>query len=104
MKAKKLFQILLISSGILLVMKIGILGFWFMLINFGVNNNIIDEVYSPDNKYKAVIFDRDAGATTGFNTQISIISSKSSLPNNPGNLFIADTDHGKGPFWQRRGS
>lgn len=97
MKVKKILKFLLISSGILLVTIICIIKLLSILGNFGVDNYIIDEVYSPDDKYKAVIFDRDTGATTDFNTQISIISSKSSLPNDPGNLFIADTNHGRAP-------
>ena len=38
-------------------------------------NEIIEEIKSPDNKYKLVIFQRDCGATTGFSTQISILKS-----------------------------
>jgi len=46
---------------------------------------------------KAVIFQRDCGATTGFSTQVSIFSTNRALPNESGNVFVADTDHGKAP-------
>lgn len=62
MKAKKLFKHVLISLGIIFVVLTGIYGVFSKLFDFGVSNNVIDEVYSPDNNYKAVIFERDAGA------------------------------------------
>jgi hypothetical protein len=54
-------------------------------------------VASPDATLEAVIFQRDCGATTGFSTQISIINKGSRLTDDGGNLFVADTDHGKAP-------
>ena len=54
-------------------------------------------VPSPDAKLEAVIFQRDCGATTGFSTQVSIVPKGASLPNEGGNVFVADTDHGKTP-------
>lgn len=101
MKDKELFKHLLITIGVALGIALGIIlivlfGVYgaFTTLDFSASNKVIDEVYSPDNKYKAIIFERDAGATTGFSTQVSIISSKSSLPNSTGNVFIADTNHG----------
>ncbi len=53
-----------------------------------------DDVYlsiiSPDKKCKAVIFERNCGATTGFSTQISIIDADQELKNSSGNVFIID--------------
>lgn len=103
MKSKKFFKNLLITLGIISVVLFGIYGAFSKLLDFGASNTIIDEVYSPDNKYKAVIFERDAGATTDFSTQLSIISSKSSLPNSPGNVFISDTNHGSAPSGKEGG-
>lgn len=60
-------------------------------------NQIIEEVLSPDQQNKVTIFERDCGATTGFSTQASIISAQGFLPNQGGNLFVSDTDHGKAP-------
>ena len=53
-------------------------------------NEIYQEIFSPDNEYKAVVFQRDCGATTGFSTQISILRATDELPNNPGNVFIME--------------
>jgi hypothetical protein len=57
-------------------------------------NKIITEVPSPDGKLKAVSFVRDCGATTGFSTQVSIIPADSYLPNEAGNAFTSDGNHG----------
>jgi predicted small secreted protein len=63
----------------------------------GCGNEILRVHYSPTKKLKAVVFERDCGATTGFSTQISIMPANSDLPNDGGNAFVADTDHGKSP-------
>ncbi len=63
--------------------------------------NIIDEISSPGDNLKAVIFSRDCGAATDFNTHIVIIPNKSSLSNLPlrkrPSVFSADCNHGKAP-------
>lgn len=46
---------------------------------------------------KAVLFERDCGATTSASTQISLLSSNRSLPNEIGNVFVAGTDDGRAP-------
>ena len=61
------------------------------------SNLVIKRIPSPDGKYIAVIFDRNCGATTGFSTQISLITSDSKLLNESGNIFIANTNHGEAP-------
>jgi hypothetical protein len=61
------------------------------------NNDEQFRVASPDAALEAVIFQRDCGATTGFSTQISIVTKGTKLPTGGGNLFVADTDHGKSP-------
>lgn len=53
-------------------------------------NNIIQVINGSGNNYKAVIFSRNVGATTGKNIQISVIEQDKDLPNKPGNVFIAD--------------
>ena len=60
-------------------------------------NELVGEHPSPDGQYKAVLFVRDCGATTGFSTQVSLLRSDELVKNGSGNLFIADTDHGKIP-------
>lgn len=53
-------------------------------------NEIFQEIYSPDNDYKVVVFQRDCGATTGFSTQISILKASQDLSNKGGNIFSMD--------------
>jgi hypothetical protein len=36
-------------------------------------NHLISQTVSPDSRYRAVVFVRDCGATTGFSTQVSIL-------------------------------
>ncbi len=60
-------------------------------------NEVLQEIPSPDNKLKAVIFKRDCGATTGFSTQITIIKTDEKLQNKRGDVFSVDTDHDKVP-------
>ena len=88
--------LILIPVSIVLV---GIIAIFFAPTNLfsPCKNELVAEHRSPNGKYKAVIFVRDCGATTGFSTQVSILRSNGQLKNGKGNLFIADTDHGKIP-------
>jgi hypothetical protein len=51
-------------------------------------NTIYNEIYSPNMLKKAVLFQRDCGATTGFSTQISIIHADTKLDNKSGNIYV----------------
>jgi hypothetical protein len=53
-------------------------------------NYIFKEYISPNKKLKAVVFQRDCGATTGFSTQISILGVGKKLKNKGGNIFVVD--------------
>lgn len=53
-------------------------------------NYIHEEYYSPNNSHKAVIFQRDCGATTGFSTQVSVIGANEALGNAAGNVYIIE--------------
>ncbi|TAK91718.1 MAG: hypothetical protein EPO06_03170 [Burkholderiaceae bacterium] len=94
---KRWKKIALISASTLTVLIGGSL--WFVLSAFPdmCGNELLAEYPSPDNKYRAVVFERDCGATTGFSTQVSILKAGFPLRNEAGNLFSADTDHGKAP-------
>jgi hypothetical protein len=60
------------------------------------SKSITREVLSPNGKMKAVIFRRDCGTTVGFNTQVSVLPSSAKLPDDDGNVFVADSGHGNG--------
>lgn len=61
-------------------------------------NQVVSIAPSPNGLVRAFLFTRSCGATTGFSTQISIIPSDAKLPNERGNTFIADSDHGRVPI------
>jgi len=52
---------------------------------------------------KVVVFQRDCGATTEFSTQASLVAADEVVPNESGNLFIADAEHGVAPSGERGG-
>ena len=63
----------------------------------GCGNTIIQTAPSPGGNSRAIIFTRDCGATTGFSTQVSILPTQDALPNESGNVFMSDADHGTAP-------
>ncbi|MDP4527933.1 hypothetical protein Q3O59_02645 [Alkalimonas delamerensis] len=63
-----------------------------LVLSFGADgicgNDIYAEIHSPDRRYKAIVFQRDCGASTDFSTQISILKNNAALKNKSGNTFI----------------
>ena len=55
-------------------------------------NHIKQEVLSPDGQLKMVVFSRDCGAITGFNSQATIIKASENLPDSDGTVFVTDKD------------
>jgi hypothetical protein len=53
-------------------------------------NSIVATELSPDRAMKAVLFERDCGATTGFSSQVSVLRADDELPNEGGNVFAAN--------------
>lgn len=78
---------------------IGAFLFWLVVREWPdlCGNEMISESLSPDGSRRLVVFERNCGATTGFTTQVSVLPAKAPLPNEKGNLFISDTDHGAAP-------
>ena len=60
--------------------------------------NLVRRVPSADGQWEAILFERDCGATTDFGTHLSVLRAGAKLPNKPGNVFIADSDHGRAPL------
>lgn len=60
-------------------------------------NSLLAETPSPKGNLRAVVFERNCGATTGFSTQVSVVELGNNLPNEGGNLFVVTTGHGKAP-------
>jgi hypothetical protein len=60
---------------------------------------VIGDMPSPDGKWDVVLMVRNAGATTDYSTQLSVVAAGARLSREialcrPGNLFIADSNHG----------
>ena len=56
----------------------------------GCGSEPIASIASPSGSTKAVVFNRNCGATTGFNTQVPLIRSSKQLPNAVGNALTLD--------------
>ncbi|MBB5203599.1 hypothetical protein HNQ51_000892 [Inhella inkyongensis] len=56
----------------------------------GCSNEISSRIESPRGTHVAVVFNRNCGATTGLNTQLSVIAKGEAVPEAPANAFIAD--------------
>uniref|UniRef100_B8HJV7 Lipoprotein n=1 Tax=Cyanothece sp. (strain PCC 7425 / ATCC 29141) TaxID=395961 RepID=B8HJV7_CYAP4 len=50
-------------------------------------NKVKQEIISPDGSQKAVLFERNCGATTRYSYQISVLPRAAKLPSGPGNTF-----------------
>jgi hypothetical protein len=62
----------------------------------GCANSDLQDLVSPDGRRHVVVFGRACGATTGFSTQVSILT-RARTATGGGNVFSADTDHGRVP-------
>lgn len=95
---EKIIKIVFGCLGITIVIVaifIGILYFTFQPSEM-CGNHLIESKFSPNKKFKVLIFSRECGATTGNSTQISIVDYDDKLEkNDSGNIFIADYNHGE---------
>ncbi len=64
----------------------------------GCGNEAPAEHLSPDKQWKYVTFDRNCGATTARNLQVSVLPAAKRLPSSAANAFIADDNHGATQF------
>ncbi len=98
---KNIFKLLAWITGITVsIFLLAVGAFWLFLYTTAddmCGNKVINNVEITETQFKAVIFQRDCGATTGFSTQVSLIKRNETLPNEGGNIFVADTDHGSAP-------
>jgi hypothetical protein len=63
-------------------------------------NSVLTESVAPSGRLKAVVFERDCGATTNFSTQVSILPASETLSNEGGNVFVADRVGGIRLSWR----
>ena len=68
-------------------------GVWYGLqeIDAGLcANTAAQTIVSPDGQLKAVVFERDCGATTRASRQVSVLRANQSLPNEAGRVLVID--------------
>src|SRR5574341_1576054 len=53
-------------------------------------NQVIQRIPAPKDPWEVVVFERDCGATTRKSVQVSIVGLGTRLPNEGGNIFIAE--------------
>lgn len=94
---KHLFQQLAIAALALLLLAAAGMYALSLLLPDLCGNTVLAEAVSPDQRHKAVVFQRDCGATTGFSTQVSVIGAQDALPNASGSVFTADDNRGAVP-------
>ena len=85
----KLMFKMAIGIVVLLAIPVGFVALlFFNSADMMCGNYVHEEYLSPQKHHKAVVFQRDCGATTGFSTQISIISGGETLGNGGGNIYV----------------
>ena len=94
---RKVLKALSWLAGIVLVLALLSVAALWLLLDSGCSNDVLKDAPSPDGKHKAIVFQRDCGATTGFSTQVSVLRASQSLGSSSGNIFVADTNHGAAP-------
>jgi predicted small secreted protein len=91
---RKTIPVFILVVTVISTIVAGCNGNWHLGLGCGIN--IFQEVYSPNQEHKVVIYERSCGASTGFRTHISIIKNNYSVTaNNLGNIFRASGN----PAW-----
>lgn len=82
-----------LAGWIAALLAIVAFGVWYVVQQFNAGmcgNTEAQTVVSPDGQLKAVVFERDCGATTGFSTQVSVLRANQTLPDDGGNVLVTD--------------
>ena len=61
----------------------------------GCENEVSADLPSPNGKQRVILFSRNCGATTGFNTQATLLGKGEKLDDEGGNVFIIDQGNAK---------
>lgn len=84
----KNFLIFLVAFIILV--PAGLIGIFLYSIQNMCENEVFKKTYSPNQELKAVVFQRSCGATTDFNTQVSLLAKNEALSNDSGSVLIIE--------------
>ena len=66
---------------------------------FSCDTEVAKEVPSPDGAIVAVVYRRDCGATTGFNTQVGLRKSRTEFDPEQGQVLAIAGQHDLKPSW-----
>ena len=87
-------------SGIVVITIGGCLAVLDHLFSGLCATTVVEQISSPSNTLKAVVFQIDCGVGTDFNTQVAIVKSSfdtTDAESLPKGFFVADRDHGRVP-------
>jgi hypothetical protein len=76
---------------------LGVAALWALFVRDLCENQVLADIAAPDHRTRAVVFQRNCGATTDFSTQVSLVRGSRQLSNGGGNVFVVDSDHGRAP-------
>lgn len=79
-------------GGTLLLILASPLILMFSALGPSCGNDQVEEVLSPNGRWKAVIFRRDCGATTDYSRQVSLLRGDKPLRNEGGNILVVGDD------------
>ena len=68
----------------------GLMVWMFAATTPSCTNGITQQVISPDDRFKAVVFVTSCNTAPGFSSHISILAKDGILPDGPGNLFATE--------------
>jgi len=66
---------------------------------FSCDTEVAKEIPSPDGAFVAVVYRRDCGATTGFNTQVGLRRSRTEFDHDLGQVAAIGGQHDLKPLW-----
>ena len=76
-----------LASALLLIYLVA--SYAYDNVDLGCRNTVLQTAAAPAGDRKAVMFERDCGATTAYSTQVSILPSGKKL-NGAGNVFVIE--------------
>jgi hypothetical protein len=90
-------KIILGSAAVAIVAFVGYVAFLAYIMSPMCENEVVADVSAPSGAARAVVFHRDCGATTKTSTQVSILQGRAALPEDGGNVYVADREGGGAP-------
>lgn len=103
---KALLWVVGILVGVSTVIVGGFIALFSILADGLCATSVFDQLVSPNGELKAVLYQIDCGATTAFNSHVSIVPSDTDTSEEDsfsGHVFAADCNRGQAPEGKGRG-